>query len=80
MLEKLKANKRAEAFLLPVDTKELGLEDYHEIVKNPMDLGTVTTKLKENKYTSPVQFAGMYLLCVCVCVCVSVCVCVHVCV
>jgi len=28
-------------FYQPVDADLLGLEDYHEVVKKPMDLGTV---------------------------------------
>lgn len=28
-------------FLQPVDTAALGLHDYHDIIKKPMDLGTI---------------------------------------
>lgn len=35
----------------PVDWKNLGLFDYREIVKNPMDLGTIKSKIENNKYT-----------------------------
>jgi hypothetical protein len=31
---------------------ELGLDDYPSIVKKPMDLSTVKTKLAENRYSS----------------------------
>merc|ERR1712179_751549 len=37
-------------FYKPVDADLLGLSDYHEIIKNPMDLGTVKNKMdQENK-------------------------------
>merc|ERR1739838_572953 len=37
-------------FYKPVDADLLGLSDYHEIIKNPMDLGTVKNKMdRENK-------------------------------
>ena len=32
-------------FLKPVDAKELGLHDYHNVIKKPMDLGTVKVLL-----------------------------------
>lgn len=28
-------------FYKPVDVKALGLHDYHDIIKHPMDLGTI---------------------------------------
>ncbi|KAL1224075.1 Transcription factor GTE5 [Cardamine amara subsp. amara] len=40
-----------------VDAKGLGLHDYHTIVKEPMDLGTVKTKLGKSLYKSPLDFA-----------------------
>lgn len=39
----------AEAFLEPVDWKNWGLPDYPEIIKTPMDLSLVETKLKTLK-------------------------------
>jgi len=33
-----------------VDAKALGLKDYHEVITQPMDLGTITSKLQANKY------------------------------
>lgn len=38
------------AFREPVDWKGLGLLDYLEIVKHPMDLGTVKTRIENAKY------------------------------
>eukprot|EP00428_Durinskia_dybowskii_P067552 CAMPEP_0170373102 /NCGR_PEP_ID=MMETSP0117_2-20130122/9898_1 /TAXON_ID=400756 /ORGANISM="Durinskia baltica, Strain CSIRO CS-38" /LENGTH=241 /DNA_ID=CAMNT_0010627987 /DNA_START=27 /DNA_END=749 /DNA_ORIENTATION=- len=40
------------AFREPVDWKGLGLVDYLSIVKQPMDLGTVKSKIEAEKYNS----------------------------
>jgi hypothetical protein len=45
--------EESQPFLEPVDWKALGIPDYPTIIKNPMDLGTISKKLKENKYTDP---------------------------
>lgn len=37
-------------FQHPVDWKAMGLTDYTFIIKNPMDLGTCSEKLKTDKY------------------------------
>ena len=54
-------NKRHSAyawpFYKPVDASALGLHDYHTIIKKPMDLGTVKTKMDSRLYSSPEQFA-----------------------
>jgi hypothetical protein len=50
LLGKLLKNKRVWPFENPVDPKALKLGDYKKIVKKPMDLGTVGTKLEEGKY------------------------------
>lgn len=39
-------------FQQPVDAKKLGLPDYHRIIKNPMDLGTIKKRLENNYYWS----------------------------
>ena len=41
-----------EPFREPVDWQALGLFDYPQVIKKPMDLGLVKKKLKENKYKS----------------------------
>jgi bromodomain-containing factor 1 len=43
-------------FLHPVDAVALNIPDYYKIIKNPMDLGTIDTKLKEQQYTSADEF------------------------
>lgn len=39
-------------FQQPVDAKKLNLPDYHKIIKQAMDLGTVKKRLENNYYTS----------------------------
>ncbi|CAA7029518.1 unnamed protein product [Microthlaspi erraticum] len=57
LLTKLMKHKSGWIFNAPVDAKGLGLHDYHTIVKEPMDLGTVKTKLGKSLYDSPLDFA-----------------------
>jgi hypothetical protein len=45
-------------FYKPVDASLLGLHDYHEIIKHPMDLGTVKQKMDSRDYRSPEEFAA----------------------
>ncbi|VEL21229.1 unnamed protein product, partial [Protopolystoma xenopodis] len=44
-------------FLKPVDAAALGLYDYHDIIKCPMDLGTMKLKLENGQYHSKHEFA-----------------------
>jgi hypothetical protein len=43
----------ARLFLRPVDPKALGIEDYFDVIKHPMDIGTVRRKLERNEYKTP---------------------------
>jgi bromodomain-containing factor 1 len=43
-------------FLAPVDTVALNIPKYAEVVKEPMDLGTIQTKLANNQYENGDQF------------------------
>ena len=45
-------------FYKPVDAKQLGLSDYYDIIKKPMDLGTVKTKLDGREYCNGAEFAS----------------------
>ncbi|XP_055077452.1 bromodomain testis-specific protein [Periophthalmus magnuspinnatus] len=45
-------------FYTPVDAVALGLHDYHEVIKQPMDLGTVRKKIEERQYTNAKEFAA----------------------
>ncbi len=38
----------------PVDKRIV--PDYYTIIKNPMDLGTISTKLRRRQYRSPQEF------------------------
>jgi Bromodomain/Bromodomain extra-terminal - transcription regulation len=49
-------------FLHPVDYKSLGLHDYPYIIKTPMDLSTVKSKIKQSQYTSFDDFLGDMIL------------------
>lgn len=55
VLDRLSKDSFAEIFLEPVDTEEF--PDYLELIDNPMDLGTVRTKLATKKYQAAEQFA-----------------------
>nr|XP_043624294.1 transcription factor GTE3, chloroplastic-like [Erigeron canadensis] len=57
LLEKLMKHKHSWVFNTPVDPLALGLHDYFDIVKHPMDLGTVKSRLEKNWYNSPMEFA-----------------------
>ncbi|XP_074563343.1 LOW QUALITY PROTEIN: transcription factor GTE7-like [Curcuma longa] len=57
ILSKLMKNKQSGWFNSPVDVVGMGLHDYFQIIKTPMDLGTVKTKLNKGLYPSPAEFA-----------------------
>ena len=44
-------------FRLPVDPVELGLPDYCEIIKEPIDLGTIRKKMDNREYSNGLAFA-----------------------
>uniref|UniRef100_A0A3B4FLF7 Bromodomain-containing protein 4-like n=1 Tax=Pundamilia nyererei TaxID=303518 RepID=A0A3B4FLF7_9CICH len=45
-------------FYKPVDVDALGLHDYHDIIKHPMDLSTIKAKLENRQYRDPQEFAA----------------------
>ncbi|XP_050218946.1 transcription factor GTE4-like isoform X2 [Mercurialis annua] len=57
LLEMLMKHNYGWIFNKPVDVKKLNLHDYYKIIKHPMDLGTVKSRLKKNWYKSPKEFA-----------------------
>jgi len=57
ILKVLMSKNEAVAFNDPVDWQLYGLTDYPEIIKQPMDLGTILTNLESGKYATPDQFA-----------------------
>ncbi|PIA30525.1 hypothetical protein AQUCO_05500069v1 [Aquilegia coerulea] len=58
LLTRLMKHKHGWVFNTPVDVHGLGLHDYFDIIKHPMDLGTVKTRLNTIMYKSPVEFAA----------------------
>ncbi|KAF7216830.1 bromodomain-containing protein 3 isoform X1 [Nothobranchius furzeri] len=57
MLSK-KHSAYAWPFYLPVDAEALGIHDYHDIIKYPMDLSTVKKKMDDGEYKDSQQFAA----------------------
>uniref|UniRef100_A0AAQ4NSC2 Bromodomain containing 4 n=1 Tax=Gasterosteus aculeatus aculeatus TaxID=481459 RepID=A0AAQ4NSC2_GASAC len=45
-------------FYKPVDAKALGLHDYHDIIKHPMDLSNIKRKLDTRQYRDAQEFAA----------------------
>ncbi|XP_044974850.1 transcription factor GTE8-like [Hordeum vulgare subsp. vulgare] len=58
ILKKLMTQKFSHIFNVPVDVEKLNIPDYNEIIKHPMDLGTIKKKLDSGSYTSPSDFAA----------------------
>ncbi|OCK85727.1 Bromodomain-containing protein [Lepidopterella palustris CBS 459.81] len=59
LLERVRNTKKikvAYAFKDPVDAVALGIPQYFDIIKDRMDLSTMETKLKEDKYPSVLEF------------------------
>ena len=52
VISNLKKSNASQAFRLPVDPIALKIPTYFDFVKNPMDLGTIDNRLKQNQYTS----------------------------
>lgn len=52
VLGNIMATQYAFEFLRPVDPIKQGIPNYPEVIKNPMDLGTVKTRLKAHQYTN----------------------------
>ncbi|VDM37719.1 unnamed protein product [Toxocara canis] len=49
-------------FLEPVDVEGLKLHDYYDIVKQPMDLGTIRRKMEARQYANPEEMREDVLL------------------
>ncbi|KAJ1703399.1 hypothetical protein LUZ63_003178 [Rhynchospora breviuscula] len=58
ILTRLMKHKKNIWFNSPVDAVKMGLHDYHQIVKQPMDLGTVKSKLSKGSYANLSEFAS----------------------
>uniref|UniRef100_A0A2K5PZG1 Bromodomain-containing protein 2 n=1 Tax=Cebus imitator TaxID=2715852 RepID=A0A2K5PZG1_CEBIM len=61
ILKELLSKKHAAyawPFYKPVDASALGLHDYHDIIKHPMDLSTVKQKMENRDYRHAQEFAA----------------------
>uniref|UniRef100_A0A8C9I429 Bromodomain-containing protein 2 n=1 Tax=Piliocolobus tephrosceles TaxID=591936 RepID=A0A8C9I429_9PRIM len=61
ILKELLSKKHAAyawPFYKPVDASTLGLHDYHDIIKHPMDLSTVKRKMENRDYRDAQEFAA----------------------
>lgn len=45
LIETIEAIPDSEPFHIPVDWEELELKDYPDVIKNPMDLGTLKSNV-----------------------------------
>jgi hypothetical protein len=48
--------KDSKIFHKPVDPVELGIPDYFDIIKNPMDFSTIKKRLNNSNYTNFNEF------------------------
>ncbi|KAJ9562627.1 hypothetical protein OSB04_007787 [Centaurea solstitialis] len=56
LLKKLMSHQHGWVFNKPVDVVALKIPDYFNVIKKPMDLGTVKEKLGSGNYSTPFQF------------------------
>ncbi|KAF7846427.1 hypothetical protein BT93_L4386 [Corymbia citriodora subsp. variegata] len=62
VISNLKKSNASTAFRLPVDYRALNIPSYPDIVKQPMDLGTIDNRLKQGAYTSVKAFVSDFEL------------------
>lgn len=62
ILQEMQEADPQKVFALPVDPVALGVPQYPEIIKNPMDLGTIETRMDSNEVDSPDEFARLVRL------------------
>ncbi|XP_058736687.1 transcription factor GTE11-like [Vicia villosa] len=58
LLKRLMSHQYGWVFNTPVDAAKLNLPDYFTIIKHPMDLGTIKSKIDTGAYSDPLEFAG----------------------
>ncbi len=58
LINSLWKHKNCWLFYLPVNAEVLQIPDYPMIIKHPMDLGTVKTKLNQNFYRRADEFVA----------------------
>ncbi|XP_071717695.1 transcription factor GTE3, chloroplastic-like [Rutidosis leptorrhynchoides] len=57
LLNRLMKHKNGWVFNEPVDAEKFRVNDYYEVIKQPMDLGTIKSRLAQSFYKSPKEFA-----------------------
>ena len=58
LLKRCLSHRQGYYFREPVDPVQLGILDYFDIISDPMDFGTIQTRLKTGFYGSQEEFAG----------------------
>ncbi|KAL4036386.1 hypothetical protein IC575_005122 [Cucumis melo] len=58
LLQRLMSHTFGWVFNTPVDVVKLNIPDYFTVIKHPMDLGTVKSKLTAGEYAHPLDFAA----------------------
>ncbi|KAI8543920.1 hypothetical protein RHMOL_Rhmol08G0255300 [Rhododendron molle] len=58
LLNRMMSHQHGWVFNTPVDVVKLNIPDYFNVIKHPMDLGTVKRKLMSGEYLSPLDFAA----------------------
>lgn len=58
LLSRLMAHQHAWIFNKPVDIVEHNVPDYYNVIKHPMDFGTIKKKLLSGQYSNPMGFAA----------------------
>ncbi|KAF7307415.1 Transcription initiation factor TFIID subunit 2 [Mycena indigotica] len=62
VLKKLQSNKHAKIFLQPVDPVRDSAPNYFSVVKEPIDLGTISQKLEQGQYADRFAFRADFIL------------------
>ncbi|XP_043704030.1 transcription factor GTE10-like isoform X2 [Telopea speciosissima] len=58
LLKRLMSHQFSWVFNTPVDADKLNIPDYFQVIKHPMDLGTIKRKIASGAYSSPLDFVA----------------------
>ncbi|OIW21874.1 hypothetical protein TanjilG_13743 [Lupinus angustifolius] len=58
LLSRLMTHQYGWVFNTPVDVVKLNIPDYFNVIKHPMDLGTVKSRIASGEYSNPMDFAA----------------------